>query len=279
MTIAIVLVILVIIGAGGLIVLAPFTLTAEISVSETVQSGVMHAQWLHPWIMRWKYDVAQGRYEVTVLGKTCISPDKDGLNIKSEKSLVPGNMDKPAPAAAPPASRIFYTPEKEPLTGEKNGLNDLPSGTSDGKKPAYSRTSAWQKVKFVFSILRDGNNRRAFAKVLQWSKKTLGLFFKTIRFNHFKLYAKVGTGDPAETGKIYGYYTALEKSILSMHQKIDVLFTPEFSNDMFECCGSVAVRTSFARVLLLLLTALVTFPYLTAYFVWRRINKQRVVKE
>jgi len=283
-TTAILLSILCLIAAGVLIAaLSPLTFTAEIKVSAEGQSGVIHAQWLHPWIVRWKHDVEQRRSEVIVLGKTRLFQDRDESKIKPEKGPIP-NRNKKASAAAQPGRNVDAASCKESLIEgnlrieKKQKKTYRQNGTVDGEKPAYTGDGGWQKVKHVYSILRDVNNRRAFAKALRWFKRTLGLFFKMIRFYRFRLHVKAGTGDPAETGMIYGYFMSLDRFIFSLHQNVDVRFSPEFSSDTFECCGSIAVRTSFARVLLPLLTALVTFPYLTAYFVLRRYKKNKSSK-
>jgi hypothetical protein len=283
-TTAILFFILCLIAGGTLIfALAPLTFTAEIEISAEGHSGVMHAQWLHPWIVQWKYYVEQRRSEVMVLGKTRMFPDKDRLETKPEKTPVP-DRNKRVPVAELPVGTAGIASCKELLIEEdlriekKQEKTYQSTETADTDKPSDPRGSGWHKVRHVYSILHDVNNRRAFAKALRWCRRTLGLFFKMIRFYRFRLHAKAGTGDPAETGKIYGYYTALDKFIFSRHQNVDVRLTPEFSIETFECCGSIAVRTSFARVLLPLLTALVTFPYLAAYFVWRRLKKIKSLK-
>lgn len=262
---SIVLIILVLIAAGALIVLVvPFTFMAEFNVSSAGQSGVMHAQWLHPWIARWKYDIEQRRSEIRVLGWTRVFQDKGTAETKAEESPVP-HLDKPVTDVAQPAG---FTVENE--YRKETGLEEKPRIDT---KPVDPEVSGWQKVKNIYSILRDLDNKKVFAKALCWCRRLFLLCFKIVSFHRFRLHTKAGAGDPAETGKIYGYYVALERSCFSLHQNVDVSFSPEFTGDMFACDGGISFRTSFIRVLLPLLVALVTFPYLTAYFVWRRFKK------
>ena len=96
---------------------------------------------------------------------------------------------------------------------------------------------------------------------------------RLISFDHLRLHAKAGAGDPAETGKMYGWYTALNDGCFRRQNNIDVRLEPQFSGDVFEFDGSIGLRTSLARIGIPLIVALVTFPYLTVYFVWRRLKK------
>ena len=280
-TTAILLMILCLIAAGVLLAaLAPFTVAIEMNVSSEKRRGVMHAQWLHPWIMRWTYNVEQCRSEVKVLGKTLLFTERDIS--KTEPLKAPAsNCSKPPADASQLIGKGDFIPckkpviEKESWTDNKSDKMYHPPRPVFGERPLETIDCGLRKIKYFYSILRDVNNRRAFSRMLRWCRRVPGLVFKMIHFYRLRLYAKAGTGDPAEIGKIYGYYVALDRLIFRQHRNVDVRFTPEFSSDMFECCGSIAVRTSFARVVLPLLTALVTFPYLPVYFVWRRLKKNK----
>jgi hypothetical protein len=281
----ILLVVLGLITVGALaILLAPFTGTAEFHVSSAGRrNGALQVRWLHPWIARWQYDIAEKCSAVTLLGITRISNGGTKTGRKTGRSPVPdiGNQIN-APSFQEQKRETDTTPQHKPeqttqvITQAYDNHHEAHSrNMSAGKKETDEYHSGiWQKVKSWLSILGDLRNRRAAVKILRWSGRTLHLFLCMVSFHRFRFHAKAGTGDPAETGKIYGYYTALESGCLSTIRNVDVRFSPEFSDDRFECDGSIAVRTSTARVLLPLLWSLLTFPYLRAYFVWRRIQKK-----
>jgi hypothetical protein len=94
-----------------------------------------------------------------------------------------------------------------------------------------------------------------------------------IRFDHFRLHAKAGLDDPAETGKIFGLYIALNDVLFSSRKNVDVRIEPYFSGDTLEFHGSVCLRTSIARISIPVLAALMTFPYFTVLIVWWRLKK------
>jgi hypothetical protein len=111
------------------------------------------------------------------------------------------------------------------------------------------------------------------AKMFRWCWRTLPLCFHVVQFDHFLLHAKAGVGDPAETGKIYGWYSALRNVLLMRQRNIDVQFEPYFSGEALEIEGNIGLKTSIIRIGIPLTVALMTFPYLSVFTIWRRIKK------
>jgi hypothetical protein len=136
--------------------------------------------------------------------------------------------------------------------------------------------SSWKSLRRMLSIL---NNRAWYSRVFHWGVRALRLLFRMIRFDHFRLNATAGMDDPAETGKIYGWYTALYGSLLAQRKNIDVRLEPRFSEAVLEVNGSIGFTTSIYRVVAPVIVALVTFPYLRTWLVWRRFKKANAAAE
>lgn len=290
--IALLLVILGLITAGALaVLLVPFTVTAEFHVSSAGRrDGALQVRWLHPWLARWQYDIAGKRSAVTLFGITRFLNAGSGAGRKTECPRI-RDIDNQvnAPSSHEQKRKTDTTPPYKPKPEQatqvftpaydNRGETHSRSLHTREKGTAEYHSGTWQKAKSWFSILCDLRNRRSAAKILLWCGRTLRWFLCMVSFHRFRVHAKAGTGDPAETARIYGYYAALESCCLGTNRNVDVRFSPEFSADRFECDGCIAVRTSTARVLLPLLWSLLTFPYFRAYFVWRRIRKKNALDD
>jgi hypothetical protein len=243
------------------VVVTPLTVTAEFTVSEVGCNGALRMQWLHPLFARCRFDIGQRQLDATILGWRHSFTRKNTCT-KQPSTSHTGNRERPVPPTdAAPLARQQNAADK----GEKLHMKQRVTGRGT---PAGS-TGGWHRVRTFFLIATD---YRVTAKALRWGQRTLRACFSVLRFHCFRLHAKAGTHDPAETGKLYGWYAALDRSCFSRNTNIDVRFEPDFSGEAFECSGDIAVRSSFARVGMPLVVALMTFPYLTAYFVWRRLR-------
>ena len=257
-----------------IVAVAPVTFSAYFTVTTTRQKGLLHAQWLHPAVARVEYDPEQGRVEIGILGWSRLFSGARTAGIQAEAQFSPQDTAmNPVEASAPETHLLPHAKKGGAADDTKEAP---PSGSSASAEKTDLRKSAavWQKVKRFVSFLKDRRNQRVAAKTLRWCRRTVRLFFSAVSLHWLRLYGKIGTDDPAETGTIFGCYTALDRGCFSLHKNVDVRFTPIFSGDLFECDGTVALRTSGVRMAFLLFAAVVTFPYLTAYFVWRRVKEK-----
>jgi hypothetical protein len=276
--VAILMIILGLIACGMfMLLLAPVTFRAEFAVSAAGQNGVLYLQLLHPALAQWKYDVERRRSEIKVLWWTRVFPDTKEETVKTKETLI-SNHDTSvySTSSKKPHRKAPEVPHEElGIDENRRGTNMAGGDTDPRKEPAGHAVSGWHKITRLFLILNDRKNRKAAVKALRWCRRTLRHCFSVVRLHRFRFHAKAGVSDPAETGKIYGYYAALAGACLSPHRNIDVHVTPEFSGDLFECDGSVAMRTSLTRIVLPFFSAFVTFPYITVYFMWRRLKKTK----
>ena len=253
---------------------APVSFGAEFTFTASGRKGTMYMQFLHPSLAQWKYDIVHRRSEVRVLRWTRVFPEEVHRAPELEGTIKANSIKSAASPVAECIPQAAETPREGRSIAENHQETPLfGAPTASTEQTAGYAVRIWQKIKYLLSILYDSRNRRAAVKTLRWCRRILGFFFSMAGLHRFRLHAKAGTGDPAETGKIYGYYTAFNSSFLSLQRNIDVRFIPEFSGNQFDCCASVAIRTSLTRIVFPFFAALVTFPYFTAYFTWRRIKK------
>ena len=113
-------------------------------------------------------------------------------------------------------------------------------------------------------------------KALSCAGKVLQTTLRVVRFDRLMLRVRAGSSDPLAPGLTYGYFIALRNS-LALHQsrKVRLEFEPVFNEgEVLQWVSAVRARATVARVLMPLLVALATFPYLSAFLVWRRMKRQ-----
>ena len=266
-----------IVGGFLVIVFVPFTFTAEFIVSSARRNGIIHVQWLHPKIVRLIYDIQKRQVKLNILGWMRILSDKDTCgqtraaeepgSDRDKRSVEFNVRDAPAVDTAeerqPTAVREHKGTFRQRLSTVEKKRNGKPGADKNG--------NTWRKFKTIIAVF---SNSRVIAKSLRWCRRTLRMCSYLVRFDHLHLHAKAGAGDPAETGKIYGWYTALNDGCFRRQNNVNVQLEPQFSGDVLEFNGSIGLRTSLARIGVPLMVGLVTFPYLSVYFVWRRLKKR-----
>jgi hypothetical protein len=272
------------------IMAAPFVLTAQFSTLSNDRNGIFLFRWVHSWIAFVKYDLGNKTLEIRLLGWTRKIAGAAGniADDQSEATSGPsgaetGKSNRALNAVAPErpgteSSRIEKSSPPESMYTRKKGLSfgdspDRPIPRADGKKneaPSSPNRFTWSKIKKTISILRRG---RVGKKLFRWALRLLRLSLKIVRFDHLRLHARAGVQDPAETGKIYGYFAALHSILFSHRKNMDVRLEPRFMSYVFEVEGSVGLKTSIAVILMPLAVAIVTFPYIAVFFVWRRLKK------
>jgi hypothetical protein len=249
-------------------VFSPLILFANFTISDTGRNAKAHLLWLHPKLLRLTYDMIGKRTEVKILGWN-FSPAVEETPKKRKTD------SETAERFIEPVSRGNHTAET--LERQKTAARENGSlrSTEDLEHPKLGkalnyRSITWRKVRTIIILL---HRQRVAGKMVRWCGWTLQACFKMIRFDHFRLHAKAGLDDPAETGKIFGLYIALNDVLFSSRKNVDVRIEPYFSGDTLEFHGSVCLRTSIARISIPVLAALMTFPYFTVLIVWWRLKK------
>ena len=278
-------VLLIILGIAAALFLiavcASITFTAEFAYSDSSRKGNFMIHWMHPRVACLTYTIGSRCGVLKILGWTRTlykkeENDETQSGRATPESSASGRAPEPlrqSPQACPSEERAAAQPDAPGQVASDKQRQETPRDRQEAA-PREKRMSGWQKIKTVYSIL---DRQHVPARAFRWCSRVVRLSFRIVRFDHFRLHAKAGAADPAETGKFYGWYVAAARGLFSRQKKfdprVDVRFEPQFSGDALEIEGSMGLRTSIARAGVMAGVAFITFPYYTAYVVWRRIKK------
>ncbi len=177
-----------------------------------------------------------------------------------------------ADAAAPPSEPPGPPEDAEPLEPPPGGDG---AGDEGGKKKRktgpFARIREWAQSSVPLFFFRQERLRK---KLLQWILRVVRSLFGVVAFDRLYLRCRLGTGDPATTGKAAGYFFALKRSLVLPEKTGRGLYLePVFESVAFNCAASVQLHTSPGMLLWPLVVALFTLPYATAILVlfrfWR----------
>jgi hypothetical protein len=272
------------IGTGAVIIMvAPFVLTMEFSTARDFRTGVLLFQWIHPMVALVKYRQGDGATEFRVFGRTVTMahgrkrPDGRSGSGKEPPGTMPGpGADEIAekrqvekPDRRGPFAKSGGTGAEPPVSPETGPQDESPDAATPADRPAPNRLT-WTALRKTIAVLRQGHGG---AKIFRWFVRLLALSTRIIRFDHLRLHARVGLEDPAVTGRLYGYFVAVNAALFGDRKNMDVRLDPRFMSNVLELEGSVGLKSSIAAVVTPLFVALITFPYVTVFFVWRRLKK------
>jgi hypothetical protein len=273
-----------------IIMVAPVVLTTQFSNVPDNRNGIFLFYWIHPMIVLVKYNIGNRTMELRLFGWTATIADKKrNREIREAADGHDGvETEDPQPAPSPDSGggtgnglrKKGKMPGPQQKTGHASRTSQ-PTAAETGKQDKASKTAVpedgtapdrftWSKLKKTIAILRQGHGG---PKIFRWCIRLIRMSMRTIRFDHLLLYAKAGVEDPAETGKFYGYFAALHSALFSNRKNMDVRLEPRFMSDVLEFEGSVGLKSSIAAAVMPIIVAFVTFPYITFYFVWRRLKK------
>lgn len=270
-------VLLIILGIAAalflIVVCASITFTMEFAFSDKTRKGNFMIQWMHPRIACLTYTIGSRCGVLKVCGWTRTLRRKDDVEEMRDAPESPAAGHAPEPLRRPPPQATQS--EKRAEQAAAPGHGETISASRDehekqGVAPREKRMSGWQKIRTIYSIL---DRQHVPARAFRWCSRVVRLSFQIVRFDHLRLHAKAGIADPAETGKLYGWCNACAAGLFSRQKNTEVWFEPLFSSDALEVEGSMGLRTSIARAGFMAGIAFITFPYYTAYVVWRRVKK------
>ncbi len=243
----------------AVILAAPLSIECTGAVGGGAGRGVVRCFWLHPWILKGVLDnkdktfriIAFGVHRLYVHGAQAVSPP--------QRQKKPGAGDHPAA-------------HEEPLDEPK----EAPSGPhapaareqKAGEKPGRPR---FVQVKRLWVYLGNDSFR---GKLIRWLGRTLRFLFRICSVGHIRVRVRMGFDDPAATGTAYGCYIGLRNMLADGRRpRCNIVYEPAFAGEPFEAQGEAAIETSVARLCLPVMVALGTFPYLSAFLLYRTARK------
>jgi hypothetical protein len=188
--------------------------------------------------------------------------------------------EEPAPEYVPPP--IEKEPEdkrhyKEKPEDKEQKEEVVEESVEETKKPGFfSKFEKWKKL-YHFII----NQKKIAKKGMRWLLRFVKRLFTVIKFDYFAMDIKAGFENPVYTGMSHGVFTGLHHTLdLEDNRLVKLNFEPTFDNkDSFEFDSAVSIRTTLFRILIPVIEALILFPYISAFILWRRIKKFKAAPE
>jgi len=267
--------------------------------------AVLSIHIIHPRIIKITYNFLSKQYDALFFSRIRF-PRKEA--VRESASSAPENLKEPAEqaTAAEPEHDIqehvtgspenhFPKQDQEFETGavhEENAIinkdNDKtedirhdtqPEDADNPEKPdrdeKTAKRSKFEKFKVVLRFTL--NQKRIALKALQWIRGVIFRLFALVGFEAVYVRLKAGFDDPALTGLVHGFYTSIFYGFdLDDVKRVTLEFEPVFENrDTFDFSGTLSIKTSVARLLMPLIFAILTFPYISAFILWRRIRRMK----
>jgi hypothetical protein len=273
----------------AIVFFAPVTVSCSGSLTEAGPAAEILGWWLHPNVLKCVVDIKQKAFSVVAFGKFRIfssgagelpeekvpaaPPEDVSVEGKPEPLPEPQQQQQQRPSFSAEEPPHYSTAEqseaeKHEETSEQQDHVDA-EGSIEEEKVPYSEKMIPMKKAWLF--IKDSFFR---GKVLRWLKRFLLALPRILKVNCCSIRLKSGFSDPAITGAVYGYYIGLKNMISSEKQpRSEMLFEPVFNDEPFTAEARIEISTSIARLCLPVVFAVLTFPYLHAYLLYRRSKK------
>jgi hypothetical protein len=266
-----------------MVLFSPVTFRTEFAISREEGRGKFLLSWIHPFVVKLLFDSIDGRAELKVFGR-CVYKKTQGSQreaTREEKVTGPARPSQPAsgvsvsardktPAASKP-SEARARPTRVTRTETRDETSTDPAKK---RKKRFARLWSqtlffWNRFQKTWHLLR---RHRLASRVFRWCTRLLVMLFRIIRFDHARISVRAGMEDPAALGTVYGWCSVCNKLLFTANKRITLEFEPKFMENQFACNGSIGFRSLPARALLPFAVAFLTFPWLRAYLVWRRLK-------
>jgi hypothetical protein len=269
---------------------SPFYLGSRFSGSGASITGCVRFWWFHPGVISVNYDFTDNsmvlRLFVRSIGKKTETPtappspvEKQDTEISTPESIVfqtPEEEEKFSPEEDKFTSEIVGNPETDFDHGIPEEGISMQGGPEEGEESVEISSprrdnllNRLKKNRYLFFL----RNHKWRGKITRWVLRMFSSFFRIVSLDKFQVWIKAGLEDPSVTGMIYGFYQALRNGLSGQFQKVMIEFEPVFSREEFHFSGETGIRSSFGRLILPVIVALFTFPYLTTLRLWLRSRK------
>jgi hypothetical protein len=188
---------------------------------------------------------------------------KQSADQAEEKSVEPADI----PSAEPEPAQVRAHGQEERSEAEKEKV-----------APQAPKKDNWfirlDRNRYWF-FLRNHSWR---SKVIRWIFRFLRTLLRIVRFDRLQLDICAGIRDPATVGVVNGWYRGLFYG-LPMRKPYIVKFRPVFMKNHFEGTVSLRIGTSIIRLLMPVVMALVTLPWVhTLWLVYKYVRRERAFK-
>jgi hypothetical protein len=265
---------------------APITLSCSGSYLETSRHISFLFSWFHPCVFRCAIDEENHSFSIVACNRFKLFSSEEDEAPRAEPVLGKGSEDhgqqeKPVveKSSPPDEKKQEYdrvppvkkpTPEK--TAGNQGGEHvDNKEQAGRKKKKLFGFMDPSQEVKRVLVFLRESSWR---AKIFRWLCSSFVRFLHIISLSRYRVRIKAGLDDPGKTGEAFGYYIALKHVLFDTgNSRKEIVFEPDFTRDVLEAEGELEIATSMARLCLPVVLAIITFPFIHSFILYRRAKR------
>lgn len=208
------------------------------------------------------------------------SEEEKEPEIQEPESIRSAPEEEPAPEYTPPL------PEKIEEIKDQRRDEEKPDGTDVKEEPVEKETEETRKTGFFTQFEKWKKmyrfvigQKKIARKGIKWTLRFFKRVLKVIRFDYFAVNIKAGFEDPTYAGILYGIFTGIYHSLdIEDNRLARMNFEPSFENEFsFKFDGAVGIRTSLFRIFIPVIEAILLFPYVSAFILWRRTKKFKVL--
>jgi hypothetical protein len=265
---------------------APITLSCSGSYSETSHRISLLFSWFHPGVLRCAMDETNHSFSIVACNRFKLFSSEEDETPRVEPvfgkgSGKRGQQEKPVmeKSSSPQEKKQEYDhvppaikPEPEKTAGKQGGEHvDNKEQARKKKKKLFGFIAPSPQVKRVLVFLRDSSWR---AKIFRWLCSSFVRFLHIVSLSRYRLRIKAGLDDPGKTGEAFGYYIAFKHVLFTTgNPRKEIVFEPDFTHEVLETEGELEIATSVARLCLPVILAIITFPFIHSFILYRRAKR------
>jgi len=261
-------------AAALLIIASPIRFGAAVSFGKSKRaSGRFWVSYIHPALFLYEYSSKEHRERVRVVGI-----DPKWFRWRKRKD-----------AAGQNNTGTTATARNERTIDNNYSINDINIDNSIDENddtimakmlrraekikddPLYTKTIEGLNDFRKSGFYRYFKNRSFRRKFFKWLKRAWNCAVTIVHFDMLKLHAAAGLANPADVGRMYGYFIAAKNALALRNKTVSIEVEPVFTEKRLDADIEFAGRTSVAIVISNTLTAALTFPYLQ----FRRLAKSK----
>lgn len=268
----IVAVLLLFLALAAVVLFAPIAVSGSATFASGKAQGLVRLSWLHPRVVRCILDIRKGTWEVFAFGMRINTRGKTAAAVSEEKKTAEGSTESADLAHTPHAAHADVVPAAKP--GPQPSKEEKAAPEKSSVETRTKETTPWMvRVRQLWVFIGDASFR---GKVLRWVLGTLRLLLRTCSVARVRVSVKAGFDDPARTGLLYGWYQGVTRILTAPGaQRVEIECEPVFTKSTFAANAEAKLATSVARLCLPIIIAVVTFPYLHAYVLYRRARAMK----
>ena len=270
--------------ASAFVLFGRIAVTLAIKLVPGSRTVSVDIHWMHPSMLRGERDATSKVLKLWLFGRLRVWPPRTP---KQARHLPPHRTPPPPPSAGPVSESFRHTRSQgntsdadaaPPETREVHFGNDE-DHRFQGKEARVKGRPLKEKISTLINKIRKSGFVRALyfisqaswrGKTVRWIQRCVYYLPRLCRIHATDLHVRLGLDDPALTGKLFGYWTGMKNGIFYGNTNgRGWTFDPVFNEKYLSIEGSISLRSSLIRFIMLFALAFATFPYFTTFKTWR----------